>query len=232
MQTGELIRLCHRGNREARSRLVEENTGLIWAVAKRYFGRGVDGEDLFQLGCVGFLKAVDGFDPDYGTQFSTYAVPKIAGEIRRYLRDDGTVKVSRSLKERASAVRRCAQELRGSLGREPTLGELGDALALEPEEVAEALNASQSVESLYKTEGEEGLAPEEVLSDSGGEEALLESIALRQAIEQLEPRQQKVLRLRYYHGLTQTQTARLVGVSQVQISRIEKRALERLREIL
>ena len=143
----ELIRRAQAGDRDASERLILENTGLVWAVAKRFFGRGVDPDDLYQLGCVGFLKAVQGFDSAYGTQFSTYAVPKIAGEIRRFLRDDGTVKVSRGLKERANAIRTARQNLALTLGREPTISELAAETGLAPEEIACAEGATGSAQS-------------------------------------------------------------------------------------
>ena len=133
-----LIQRSQQGDRDASERLVTENTGLIWSIARRYFGRGVEPDDLFQLGCVGFLKAVEGFDTAYGTQFSTYAVPKIAGEIRRFLRDDGAVKVSRSVKERAAAIKKARERLTGDFGRDPTVSELSEALGLSPEEIAAA----------------------------------------------------------------------------------------------
>ena len=232
MQTAELIRSSQQGDRSAAETLLEENTGLIWAVAKRYFGRGVEPDDLFQLGSIGFLKAVSGFDPDFGTQFSTYAVPKIAGEIRRFLRDDGTVKVSRSLKERAAAIREARESLSRELGREPALSELSRALDLQPEEIAEAETASGPVESLQRPSGETGLTLEELLSGSSMEEAVVERLDLTGALARLPERERRVICLRYYHALTQEKTAALLGVSQVQISRIEKKALARLRELL
>ena len=232
MQTVELIARSRAGDPKAADRLVEENTGLIWAVAKRYFGRGVEPDDLFQLGSIGFLKAVEGFDPAFGTQFSTYAVPKIAGEIRRFLRDDGTVKVSRGLKERGTAIRRARQELTEALGREPVLSELADRLGLEPEEIAEAENASAAVESIQRPGETTGRSLEDVLTDSPLEERLVEHIALTQALLQLPERARLVVQLRYFHGLTQDRIARLLGVSQVQVSRIEKKALLSLRGLL
>ena len=151
MQTAELIARSHAGDKAATAALVEDNTGLIWAVARRFFGRGVEPDDLFQLGSIGFLKAVSGYDPAFGTQFSTYAVPKIAGEIRRFLRDDGAVKVSRTLKERAVKIARARAELVEELGREPTLSELSEALGLEPEQIAEAETALAAVDSTRNT---------------------------------------------------------------------------------
>ena len=169
-ETITLITQAQQGDRTATERLVTENTGLIWSIARRYFGRGVEPDDLFQLGCVGFLKAVEGFDTAYGTQFSTYAVPKIAGEIRRFLRDDGTIKVSRSLKERAALIRTARQRLTGTLGREPTLAELSEATALQPEDIAVAETATCATESLQRRSGEDGFAlntPDAGLYDDG-----------------------------------------------------------------
>ena len=226
----ELIRRAQAGDRDASEQLVVRNTGLVWAVAKRFFGRGVDPDDLYQLGCVGFLKAVQGFDTAYGTQFSTYAVPKIAGEIRRFLRDDGTVKVSRGLKERANAIRAARQNLTGRLGREPTIAELAAETGLAPEEIASAELASGSAQSLNGQTGEEGFSLEQVLTAGNPEEDMIEHIALMQALERLGERDRLVIELRYFHGLTQERIARIIGVSQVQVSRIEKKALGLLRQ--
>ena len=227
-----LIQDAQQGDREAAERLVVENSGLIWSVARRYFGRGVDPDDLYQLGCVGFLKAVRGFDLGFGTMFSTYAVPKIAGEIRRFLRDDGSVKVSRTLKEQAAAVKAARQRLTGDLRREPTLRELSAETGLTPEEVAAAETATASTESIQRETGEDGFTLEDVLTNEGEEERMIERIALREAIGKLPEREQMVVNLRYFHGLTQERVARILGVSQVQISRLEKRALGRLRDFL
>lgn len=230
--TVELIVRSQAGDKAATEQLLEENTGLIRAVARRYWGRGVEPDDLYQLGSMGFLKAVAGFDTAFGTRFSTYAVPKIAGEIRRFLRDDGTVKVSRTLKERAAAIHLARDRLSKSLGREPVLSELAEALDLSVEEIAEAETASDPVASIQQPAGEGGLTLEAVLSDSPMEEQLVERLALRQALDSLPGRDARVLALRYFHGLTQDRTAKLIGVSQVQVSRIEKRALLQLRELL
>lgn len=225
-----LIALAQKGDSAAQEQLVVENAGLIWSIARRYFGRGVEPDDLYQLGCVGFLKAIQGFDLGYGTQFSTYAVPKIAGEIRRFLRDDGTVKVSRSLKERSAAIKMARQKLTGTLGREPTLTEIGEALMLSPEEIAAAETATSAAESIQRESGEEGFTLEDVLCTAGIEDAIVESISLQSALESLSDRERMVLSLRYFHSLTQQRVAAVIGVSQVQVSRIEKKALERLRE--
>ena len=226
----ELIRRRQAGDKEAADLLVAENAGLIWSVAKRFIGRGADAEDLYQLGCLGFLKAVDGFDPEFGTQFSTYAVPKISGEIRRFLRDDGAIKVSRSLKERSATIRQVRARLSSALGREPSLRELSEHTGYTPEEIAAAEAAVMEVESIHRECGEEGFTLENILTDTESEERLLEKIALRQAIAELPQRERTVIQLRYFHGLTQDRIARVLGVSQVQVSRIEKKAIGILRE--
>ena len=230
MPMEELIRRAQMGDREASERLVTENAGLIWSVAKRFLGRGTEAEDLYQLGCLGFLKAVEGFDLEFGTQFSTYAVPKISGEIRRFLRDDGAIKVSRSLKERSAAVRSARSLLGSALGREPSLKELSDHLGLAPEDIAQAEAATREVESIHRECGEEGFTLENVLTDTESEERMLEKIALRQAIAELPEREKCVISLRYFHGLTQDRVAKVLNVSQVQVSRIEKKAIGMLRE--
>ena len=231
-RTEELIARSQAGDREAGERLVEENTGLIWSVARRFFGRGAEADDLYQLGCLGFLKAVEGFDLQFGTQFSTYAVPKIAGEIRRFLRDDGAVKVSRSLKEQATAIRAVRSRLTGSLGREPTVSELSVETGLSPEEIAMAETAAACIQSIQKETGEEGFSLEDILSDTESEETLLERLSLRQAIEALPQREKTVIQLRYFHGLTQQRVSAVLRVSQVQVSRIEKKALGNLRALM
>jgi RNA polymerase sporulation-specific sigma factor len=230
--TEELIALSQSGDDAARERLVTENTGLIWSVARRFIGRGTEADDLYQLGCLGFLKAVDGFDLAFGTQFSTYAVPKIAGEIRRFLRDDGAVKVSRGIKERAAAIKTARNHLISQLGREPTLQELSEYTEFTPEDIAVAETATAAIESIQQEAGEDGFTLENILSDTESEESMLEKMALRQAIDRLPERENMVIRLRYFHGLTQDRTARVLQVSQVQVSRIEKKALQKLRELV
>lgn len=226
----ELIRRSRDGDRTASEQLVVENSGLIWSIARRFFGRGVDPDDLYQLGCVGFLKAIAGFDTSYGTQFSTYAVPKIAGEIRRFLRDDGSVKVSRSIKERSASIKAMRQRMTGELGREPTVSELSEATGLTPEEIASAETATSAAESIQKETGDEGFTLEAVLTSGDEEEQVIERIALKEAIRSLPQRERTVIDLRYFHGLTQEKAAGILGVSQVQVSRIEKRALQELRK--
>ena len=225
------LRLARKGDRDAAERLVERNSGLIWSVARRFFGRGVDSDDLYQLGCVGFLKAIDGFDERYGTQFSTYAVPKISGEIRRFLRDDGAIKVSRGIKEQAQVIRTARGQLEQQLGRAPTLSELSAVTGLTPEEIAMAETATGPTESLQRESGD-GFTLENVLGDYSQEERLVEQVSLKEAIRKLPEKEQQVIALRYYHGMTQDAAARVIGVSQVQVSRLEKRAIEKLRVLL
>lgn len=227
--TLELLRAAQEGDREACEQAVLENNGLIWSIVRRYYGRGVEPDDLYQLGCLGFLKAVQGFDFSYGTCFSTYAVPKIAGEIRRFLRDDGSVKVGRAIREQAQTLYSKREQLRHDLGREPALSELVEATGLSVEEIAQVELATDSPESLQR-ETADGLTLEGMLGTDAPEEALVERIALREAIDQLPEKERMTILLRYFKGLTQERTARVLGVSQVQISRLERRGLARLRE--
>ena len=227
-----LLRAARAGDSEAMDAMVRENTGLIWAVARRYFGRGVEPDDLFQLGSLGFLKAVRDFNEDYGTQFSTYAVPKIAGEIRRFLRDDGAVKVSRTLREQAARIQQARRALEQCLGREPTISELAAETGMTPEDIAMAETAAAPTESLQQETGEHGFALEQMLGDFEAPERMLEQIALRAAVSKLPERECAVIRLRYDHGLTQQRCAVILKISQVQVSRLERRAIDRLRDDL
>ena len=231
-RTEELIAKAQQGDKAASELLVTENAGLIWSVARRFIGRGTEADDLYQLGCLGFIKAVEGFDLNFGTQFSTYAVPKIAGEIRRFLRDDGAVKVSRSIKEQALVIRTVRSQLSTTLGREPAVSEIAEQTGFSPEEIALAENATASTESINRLTGDDGFSLENILTDTESEEVLVEKISLRQAIERLPEREKNVIKLRYFHGLTQDRTSKVLGVSQVQISRIEKKALQSLKQLL
>ena len=231
-RTEELISRSHAGDKSAREDLIIENSGLIWSVARHFIGRGAEAEDLYQLGCVGFLKAVSGFDLNFGTQFSTYAVPKIAGEIRRFLRDDGAVKVSRGIKEQAAMIKNARNLLINALGREPTVKELSEQTGITPEEIAFAETATAATESINREAGEDGFTLESVLSNTESEDALVERISLRQAIEHLPEREAMVIRLRYFHGLTQQRVSKVLDVSQVQVSRIEKKAICKLRQLM
>jgi RNA polymerase sporulation-specific sigma factor len=224
----ELLRAAQEGDQDACERAVLDNNGLIWSIVRRYYGRGVEPDDLYQLGCIGFLKAVQGFDFSYGTCFSTYAVPKIAGEIRRFLRDDGAVKVSRTIREQAQTLYSARERLRHDLGREPALSELAQATGLSVEEIAQTELATETPESLQQ-ETAEGLTLEGILGTEAPEESIVERIALREAIDRLPEKERMTILLRYFRGMTQEQTARVLGVSQVQISRLERRGLDRLR---
>lgn len=235
MNQSEMLLLIERvkaGEKDASAKLIEENSGLIWSVARHFFGRGVEAEDLFQIGCIGFLKAIQGFDSEYGTQFSTYAVPKISGEIRRFLRDDGTIKVSRGIKEQAQKIRSARNELEQELGREPSLSELSAITGISPEDIAAAETATGPTHSLQYESGEEGFSLENILGDYGQEERLIDRFSLDEAIKRLSEKEQMIISLRYFHGLTQDRTSRAVGVSQVQVSRLERKAIEQLRTYL
>lgn len=228
----DLIRHAQQGDREAGEQLISGNSGLIWSVTKRFLGRGTEADDLYQLGCIGFLKAVEGFDLEYGTQFSTYAVPKIAGEIRRFLRDDGAVKVSRTIKEQAATIKGARNRLANALGREPTIQEISRQTGFTPEEIALAETATAATESIQRETGEDGFSLENILTDTESEEIMVERIALYQAIGKLPEREATVIKMRYFHGLTQQRVAAVLEVSQVQVSRIEKKALLNLRSLM
>ena len=228
----ELIHKYQNGDRQAGEVLIAENAGLIWSVVKRFVGRGTDMDDLYQLGCLGFIKAADGFDPSFGTQFSTYAVPKIAGEIRRFLRDDGALKVSRTIKEQAVAIKVARNKLTLELGREPVISELVDETGFSPEDIALAESATAATESINRETGEDGFSLEHILTDTQSEEEMVEKISLKQAISRLDDRDALVIKLRYFHGLTQERVSKVLQVSQVQVSRIEKKAISQLRALL
>ena len=227
-----LLEQAKHGDPDAKEQMILENLGLIWGIVHRFAGRGVDTEDLFQLGCIGLLKAIDGYNSEFGTQFSTYAVPKIAGEIRRFLRDDGIIKVSRTLKEQAALIKRVSGELCARLGREPFLSELCDATGLTADEIAMAETAAAQTDSLQRQICDEDFCLEQILPGADLEESVIETMALWDAIAALEPRQQAVLNMRFFRGMTQEKTALVLGISQVQVSRIERKALTQLRDIL
>lgn len=234
MSSTELFALLDRaqnGDDEACRQVLVENVGLIWAIVKRYGGCGVEIDDLYQLGCIGFIKAVKGFDITYGTKFSTYAVPKIAGEIRRFLRDDGAIKVGRSVREKGQMLWSTRERLRQQLGRDPHVSELSLETGLSVEEIASIELAVGTPESLQQ-ETAEGLTLESTLGTESPEENLIEKIALREAIDALPERERMTILLRFFKGMTQEQTARILQVSQVQVSRLERRGLAKLREKL
>ncbi|MDD6986459.1 SigB/SigF/SigG family RNA polymerase sigma factor [Butyricicoccus porcorum] len=227
-----LIRRAQAGEEDACETLIRENSGLIWSIVRRYAGRGVDMEDLYQLGSLGFVKAVQGFDCEYGTRFSTYAVPKISGEIRRFLRDNGTVKVSRTIKSLAIRVNAAREQLSMKTGREPTISELSELLDASPEEIAACESALVPTDSLQREIGDDGATLEHLVGDDGIEEKVLESVLLRDSIHRLNEKEQKVILLRYFRSQTQQQCAAALGISQVQVSRLERRAIEHMREMM
>ncbi len=235
-ETQILIREAHEGNSQAREKLVEQNIGLIWNVAKRFYNRGQEPDDLFQIGCIGLLKAIDRFDLSYDVRFSTYAVPMIMGEIKRFLRDDGLIKVSRNLKEIAQKARQLETDYQNRFGRDPSIEEIAAALSVSKEELAEALSSSFEVESLQKTifqnDGSAILLMDRLETEDKEQEQMLNRMALKSIMKQLKPEEQKVIILRYYYEQTQTQTAKTLGISQVQVSRLEKKVLTKMRQLL
>lgn len=230
-----LIKKSHDGDKEARERLVEENIGLIWCVVKRFHGRGAEAEDLFQIGSIGLLKAIDKFDLSYDVKFSTYAVPMISGEIKRFLRDDGMIKVSRSLKELSYKSFQAREELTGKLGREPTLEELADKMQIEKEELVQAMEAGGEVESLYRPihqkEGSEIRLVDKLEEKEQKEERILDTMLLKQLLETLESQDRQLIYLRYFADKTQADVGKILGISQVQVSRMEKKIIENLRKM-
>ncbi len=233
-----LIERSHHGDKEAREQLVEENMGLVWSIVKRFNGRGTDMEDLFQIGAMGLLKAIDKFDTSYEVKFSTYAVPMIAGEIKRFLRDDGIVKVSRTLKENCWKIKRETELFRQKTGREPTLEELSAVTELPREDIAMALESSAEVESIYKTipqkDGSEVclLDRMENQNQGNGMQQLINRVVLEQLLQELTDSDRKLIVMRYMQDKTQTEVAQVLGVSQVQVSRLEKKILKQMREKL
>ncbi|HHU71957.1 MAG TPA: RNA polymerase sporulation sigma factor SigF [Clostridiales bacterium] len=234
MDTLELIKLSQEGNKEARDRVVTENVGLVWSIVRRFANRGYEMEDLFQIGSIGLIKAVDKFDSSYEVKFSTYAVPMITGEIKRFLRDDGMIKVSRSLKETAAKIRNVREAFLSTHGREPTLEEVKDELDITNEEFVMALDTGVEVESLYKTiyqgDGNPIFLIDKLVETKDENSNLIDKIALNEVISSLDEKEQEIIQLRYFKDKTQTDIAKEMGISQVQVSRMEKRILKIMRE--
>ena len=235
-ETMMLIDRAHQGDKEARDQPVLDNMGLIWSIVRRFQGRGSEMEDLFQIGSIGLLKAIDKFDLSYEVRFSTYAVPMITGEIKRFLRDDGMIKVSRSLKEMGIKARAAREALTYSLGREPTVEEIAQKIGASKEEVAASMEAGAEVESLYKSvqkQDESGLCLMDKIEDQNQDhEKLLNHMVLEELIEQLGDKEKEIILRRYYENQTQTEIAKALNISQVQVSRLEKRILRQMREKL
>ena len=233
-ETMNLIDRAHQGDKEARDRLVLDNMGLIWSIVRRFAGRGHDLEDLFQIGSIGLMKAIDKFDLSYEVRFSTYAVPMIAGEVKRFLRDDGMIKLSGYLPELARKARAARESLTCALGREPTVEEIAKEMGVSKEEVAASMEAGAEVESLYKTiqkEDENGLCLMDKIEDENqDQERLLNHMVLKELIRGLEAKEREIILRRYFENQTQTEIAKALNISQVQVSRLEKRILKQMRE--
>lgn len=227
-----LMRLAKNGSEEARCALIENNMGLVHSIARRFIGRGCDFEELCQIGALGLIKATDRFSLDFGVRFSTYAVPVIMGEIKKFLRDDGPVKVARSLKELSSRAMGEKESMENKLGREVTVSELSAALGVEPEKLAMALSSAVAPRSLYEPGGDDGSEPvmDRIAAEPSGEEKLVDRMALSEALSELSGREKTVIIMRYFRNMTQTDVSALLGVSQVQVSRIETRAKKKLKE--
>jgi len=234
--TLSLIQLAHQGDKEARDTLIKENMGLVYAVARRFLGRGIEQEDLFQIGSIGLIKAVDKFDPSFEVRFSTYAVPMITGEIKRFLRDDGMIKVSRTLKETAGKAYMAREELERKLGREPTLTEIAAALQADREELVLAMESGAEVESLQQTifqgDGSSICLEDKLESGRDQQEEMMNRLLLEEMLSQLPAKERTLLYQRFFQERTQTEIARELGLSHVQVSRMEKRILKELRKKL
>lgn len=235
VENAVLIRRAQAGEKEAREVLIEQNLGLVHHIVKRFLGRGYEAEDLFQIGVIGLIKSIDKFNTDYDVKFSTYAVPLITGEIKRFIRDDGMIKVSRTLKENGMRVKYARERLGISLNREPTVEEVAEEAALTVEEVVLASEANVQVESIYKSvyqnDGNEIFMVDQLADEKQNEQdMILNHLMVKQLIGDLPLKEQKIIRLRYYQEKTQTEVARALGISQVQVSRLEKKILLDMRQ--
>lgn len=236
MDTLELIKLSKTGDKEARDLLVTQNVGLVWSIVRRFAGRGHELEDLFQIGSIGLIKAIDKFDLSYEVKFSTYAVPMITGEIKRFLRDDGIIKVSRSLKEIAVKVKITREILNNRLNREPTIEELSIEMEVATEDIVMALESNTEVESLYKTiyqgDGNAIFLIDKLEQVQDDHESVVDKLAIQEILDTLEQKEQDIIKLRYFMNRTQSDIAKKLGISQVQVSRLEKKILRTMREKL
>ena len=226
----ELIRRSQQGDQQARDEIIEKNMRLVWSVVQRFLNRGYEPEDLFQIGCIGLMKSVDKFDLSYDVKFSTYAVPMILGEIQRFIRDDGSVKVSRSLKEIGNKIRKAKDELSKRNGRVPTVNEIAQFLEISPEDVVLAQEAIRSPASIHETVYENDGDPITLLDQIADEQDVwFDKIALKKAMEELDERERLIVYLRYYKDQTQSEVAARLGISQVQVSRVEKKILQQMK---
>lgn len=229
-QVKNYILQSQQGNKEARDILVEKNIRLVWSVVQRFINRGYDPDDLFQIGSIGLIKSIDKFDLSYDVKFSTYAVPMIIGEIQRFIRDDGSIKVSRSLKEIGNKIRRKKDELTKEFGRSPTVNEIAEALEITPEDVVHAQEASKSPHSIHETVFENDGDPITLLDQiADNDTKWFDKLSLQEAIKHLNERERLIIYLRYYKDQTQTEVAERLGISQVQVSRLEKKILKEMK---
>lgn len=235
-RTFELIRRSQAGDKEAKELLIKENSGLIWEIVRRFSGRGYETEDLYQIGAIGLIRAIDKFDFSFEVKFSTYAVPLISGEIKRFLRDDGMIKVSRSLKENQWKIRRAMEAFQKEKGREPTVEELSKAVLLEPEEIVMSMDAVVEIDSMDQAisggDGKEIYLRDKMASKKDEQEELMNRLLLQQLLGTLDKRDRTLIMLRYFENQTQNQVAKILGISQVQVSRLEKKILRRMKELV
>lgn len=232
MDTLTLINRAHQGDKLARDKILIENTGLIWSIVRRFLNRGHEGEDLFQIGCIGMLKAIDRFDTEFDVAFSTYAVPMIAGEIRRFIRDDGIVKISRKIKENQMKIMHQREIYINEKKQELTIEELEKVCDLTKEEIVMAMDASRNVESIDKEMYSKDSAytlMDLAEDDTNIEETVLNKIMVQQLMDMLESKERKIINLRYFKNKTQSQVAKEMGMTQVQVSRLEKKILNSMR---
>ena len=233
-RTLELIKFAKEGDQDAKEQIVTSNLGLVWAVARRFLGRGHDLEDLYQIGCIGLMKCIDKFDLSYDVKFSTYAVPMISGEIKRFLRDDGIVKVSRTLKETAYKVKKMREEIVNRTGVEPKLEEISSMLDIDMEEIVASLEANVEVESIHKTiyenDGNAIYLIDKIVSEEDEKEEVINHMLIEELMRDLNDEERQLIQMRYYENKTQTEIANVIGVSQVQVSRMEKRILLKMRQ--
>ena len=231
----ELLKKAKNGDKEARARIVKENSGLIWSTVKRFAGRGTDMEDLFQIGSIGLIKSIDRFDESYGVKFSTYAVPMIIGEIRRFLRDDGMIKVSRNIKELSNKIKTVSEAVFSQTGKWPTISELSEIFDVPTDDLVTAMESGKDVESLYRKSDDEngkGSYLIDTIKNSDNSERTDEMISLKEALDSLDSREKQLILMRYYFDRTQSETGRKMNISQVQVSRMEKRILDKMRQKL
>lgn len=239
MNEMELFELAKKGDKKAKEKIVSDNTGLVWCIAKRFMGRGYDLEEIYQIGCIGLLKAIDRFDQSYEVKFSTYAVPLISGEIKRFLRDNGIIKVSRILKQNGYMISQAREKLINVYGREATIDEISEETGLSAEEILTATEANRDIESIYQTvygnDGKEMYLVDRIVDEAKSEiaaEEMYNRLLIEQGMQALDAKQQKLIEMRYFQEKTQTEVARALGISQVQVSRLERKLLNRMRNAI